>query len=388
MSAWISGSSESLASAAESLSAGASKAASAITSARSSSSSRSTFGIEAVALAAGISLAAGVGITYVALNFEKWTSPKKTKYEVPPEIESSPFHQHVKLAIELTLKAGENMRTYCDEKGTLSEHSHDTNVSFKGKPADFCTKIDVENEHLVMEGIREVFPSHKIIGGETTGRGEIPSLTKYPTWIVDPIDGTTNFASGLPLCCVSVGFCLDGKPLMGVVYAPMTDELYIGVVAYGAYRNGVKILPAKQDTPLKEAVVCFEFGNVRGRKEVSSMIKVVEDIMVHGCRTSRQIGSGVLDLCYVATGRLDVVYAGVTGDGWKPWDLCAGYVIAKEAGCVMESFQQFSDPGEFDLYAQNHICATNKNLLADIRTFVKEEWHELAGNSEEVSSES
>ena len=172
----------------------------------------------------------------------------------------------------------------------------------------------------------------------------------------------TSIHSGLPSCCVSIGFCLDQKPLMGVVYAPMTDELYIGVVGYGAFRNGNKIMPAKKETPLKEAVVCFEFGYVRGRKEVASMVSVVENIMAYGCRATRQIGSGVLDLCYVATGRLDVVYAGVAGDGWKPWDLCAGYVIAREAGCVMESFQQ-SEQGDFDLYSQNHICATNKVLL-------------------------
>mmetsp|Transcript_2350 Transcript_2350/g.5837 ORF Transcript_2350/g.5837 Transcript_2350/m.5837 type:complete len:387 (-) Transcript_2350:447-1607(-) len=383
MPSWISGSTESLASAAETLTAGATKAAEAITASSNRVVAKPTYGKETVALAAAASMALGVGLTYAALNYEKWTKEERSKYDVPPEIASSPFLEHVKLAIELALKAGNNMRSYCDEKGTLAEHSHDLNISYKGKPEDFCTKIDIENEHLVMEGIHTVFPTHNIIGEETTGTGELPTLTKYPTWIIDPIDGTTNFAQGLPMCCVSIGFCLDGKPLMGVVYAPMTDELYVGVVGYGAFRNGSKIMPKKRSTRLKEAVVCFEFGYVRGKKEVSSMVKVVEDIMVHGCRTSRQIGSGVLDLCYVATGRIDVVYAGVAGDGWKPWDLCAGFVIAKEAGCVIESFQQTAQK-DFDLYSKNHICATNKTLLEDIRTFVKDEWHEL-GASEETA---
>mmetsp|Transcript_14216 Transcript_14216/g.18553 ORF Transcript_14216/g.18553 Transcript_14216/m.18553 type:complete len:393 (+) Transcript_14216:54-1232(+) len=376
--------SEALTLAAESFASGASKAvswigtqtASAVNISMSPRSSSSRVARETVAFVAAASLATGAALTYAMLNYEKWLSNKTGKYSIPADIAASPFHEHVRLAIKLALKAGENMRTYCDEKGTFAEHSHDLNVTFKGRPEDFCTKIDVENEHLLMEGIREVFPTHKIIGEEMRGTGGIPPLTKYPTWILDPIDGTINFASGLPMCCVSIGFCLDRKPLMGVVYAPMTDELYIGVVGYGAFRNAVKIMPTKKDTPLREAVVCFEFGYVRGRKEVSTMIGIVEKIMIHGCRTSRQIGSGVLDLCYVATGRLDVVYAGVAGDGWKPWDLCAGYVIASEAGCVMESFQQ-KDSSEFDLYSQNHICATNKGLLEDIRTFVKEEWHEL-----------
>lgn len=344
-----------------------------------------SYSFDTLAIVAAASLAAGVALTYVSLNYEKWVDhhEKKTKDDVPHEIESSPFHEHVRLAIDLAVKAGENMRTYCDEKGTLAEHSHDLNLSFKGsRPEDFCTKIDYENEHLVTEGIRKVFPTHRIIGEEISANGDILSLTKYPTWIVDPVDGTTNFVSGLPLCCVSIGFCLDGKPLMGVVYAPMTDELYVAVVGYGAFRNGTKIIPTKQDTPLKEAVVGFEFGHISDRKEVAAMVGVVENIMVHGCRTSRQVGSNVLDLCYVATGRLDVVYAGVGRDGRKPWDLCAGYVVAKEAGCVIESLKQ-AKPGEFDLYSKNYICATNRNLLDDIRTFVKEEWHELATTNDE-----
>mmetsp|Transcript_6206 Transcript_6206/g.8072 ORF Transcript_6206/g.8072 Transcript_6206/m.8072 type:complete len:335 (+) Transcript_6206:60-1064(+) len=315
------------------------------------------------------SVAAGAAMCFAFLNNRR--NSTQSKKAVPQKIKASPYAKHVELAIELALKAGENMRKYCDEKGTEAELNHDLNLSYKGKPEDFCTVIDVENERMVMDGIESMFPDHKIIGEETTGTGEIPPLTTDPTWIIDPIDGTTNFASGLPMCCVSIGLCTAGKPVMGVVYSPMTEELYIAATGYGAFRNGVKITSERKSTALKDAVVCFEFGYARGRKETSAMVGVVESIMNHGCRASRQIGSGVLDICYVATGRLDVVYAGVAGDGWKPWDFCAGYVIAMESGCVMESFKQ-SEPGEFDLYAKNHICATNRGLLEEIRTFANE----------------
>ena len=209
--------SEPLSLAAQHLSVGASQAASWIGSQTASAVNRqpfsapsapppsasSSYGRETVALIAAGSLALGAGLTYAWLNYEKLfqendatTEPVKSpqKYGIPAEIAASPFREHVELAIGLALQAGDNMRSYCDEKGTYSENTHDLHVSFKGKPEDFCTKIDVENEHLLMEGIRRAFPTHKIIGEETTGTGEIPPLTKYPTWILDPIDGTTNFA--------------------------------------------------------------------------------------------------------------------------------------------------------------------------------------------------
>uniref|UniRef100_A0A7S2YF70 Inositol-1-monophosphatase n=1 Tax=Entomoneis paludosa TaxID=265537 RepID=A0A7S2YF70_9STRA len=316
------------------------------------------------------SVAAGAALCYAALSMSKrTTSPHK--YEIPDAIQASPFKEHVRLAVDLAITAGENMRAYCEEKGTEAELGHDLNVSTKKNPEDFCTKIDVENEKMVMDGILQSFPNHKIIGEETTGTGKIPPLTNDPTWIIDPIDGTTNFASGLPMCCVSIGFCMDGKPVMGVVYAPITGELYIAASGYGAFRNAAKIVQTKKNTPLKEAVICFEFGYARDKKEVSAMVGVVESIMNHGCRASRQVGSGVLDLCYVATGRLDAVYAGVASEGWKPWDYCAGYVIATEAGCVMESLNQLDSQESFDLYSKSHICAQNKGLLEEVRAFAK-----------------
>ena len=99
------------------------------------------------------------------------------------------------------------------------------------------------------------------------------------------------------------------------------------------------------------------------------MVGVVERILNHGCRSTRQLGSGVLDLCYVATGRLDAVYAGVAGEGWKPWDFCAGLVIVEEAGCVIEAIDQ-KKQGPFDMYSKSHICATSQELLEELRKLI------------------
>ena len=260
------------------------------------------------------------------------------------------------------------MHPYCDRRGTTGEQG--LQISTKGQPEDFCTQVDVDNEDLVTKGLAKAFPDHAIIGEESTGTGSIPRLTSSkPTWIIDPIDGTTNFASGLPLTCVSIGLCVDGEPTIAVIYAPMTEEVFLAVKGFGAYRNGVRLAMRTQVPTLEGSVVCFEFGYARDPPAVDKMVGAVRSIMVHGCRTSRQLGSGVLDLCYVASGRLDVVYAGVAGEGWKPWDYCAGVVVAHETGCVTESIDQVE--GEpFDLYSKSVICAGSRDLLRELRSTI------------------
>jgi myo-inositol-1(or 4)-monophosphatase len=175
-------------------------------------------------------------------------------------------------------------------------------------------------------------------------------------------------ANSLPMTCVSIGLCHNRKPILGVVYAPMTDELYVALAGHGAFRNGV-LISQRSSKPLIDSIVCFEFGYARKEAAVRKMVNVVRDILNHGCRTTRSIGSGVLDLCYVATGRIDVVYAGVAGEHWKPWDYCAGYVVATEAGCVVESIQG----PEFDIYSGSIICAVGSSLANEVRKIITTE---------------
>lgn len=288
---------------------------------------------------------------------------KAKKYAVPPALLASAYAKELRVAMALARHAGNNMFRYCDEKGTELEQDHDLGIETKGQAEDFCTKIDVENETLVTQGLLRHFPDHKIIGEEAVGQGVIPPLTKDPTWIIDPIDGTTNFASGLPLTCVSIGLCVNQTPTVGVVYVPMTEELYVAVKGYGAYRNGVR-LSQRSDKQLLDSTVCFEFGYAREPSEVKSMVSAVERIMLHGCRSARSFGSGVLDLLYVATGRLDCVYAGVASEGFKPWDFCAASVVAMETGCVIETIDGAE---EFDLYSTSFICGVGKQLVGELR---------------------
>lgn len=258
------------------------------------------------------------------------------------------------MAVDLALLAGANVSSSTDIEI----------IATKSSKADLCTQVDVENERLVTAGLQRAFGTDiKIIGEETYDSSSVV-LTDEPTFIIDPIDGTTNFTSGLP-CCVSIGLAVKQKPVMGVVYAPQTDEVYVAVQGHGAFCNG-KPLRKHDVAPvsLQDAIVCFELGYVRDETRLSKMLAVLSRLLPLA-RATRQLGSGVLDLCYVAQGRLDAVYAGVAGEGWKPWDYCAGYVIAQETGCVVEAIE-----GDFHLFSESIICATHKELASELRGII------------------
>ncbi len=273
------------------------------------------------------------------------------------------------------------MIRHLDARGTARENSsYDLDVSTKSNSADLATAIDVLNEDHIVREISRIFPAHHVIGEESTGSGTVPPLDPdgERTWIIDPIDGTTNFASGLPLCCVSVGMCAMGEPRMGVVYAPATDELYVAVRGRGAYRNGARLtLPsaAAAARDLSDSVVGFEFGYTQSAGGVDLVARAMARLLCHGVRATRSLGSGVLDLCYVASGRLDVVYAGLADEGWRPWDYCAGLVIANESGCTMTHLvprcAEDVDPitggprrgYEFNLLSRSVICGVSEELV-------------------------
>ena len=267
------------------------------------------------------------------------------------------------------------------KSNTACEDDEDGNADLtltfdqKTNSADFCTQVDVDNERLIAEGIRKAFPDHEIIGEEGVGTGEVPKLKPgNKTWIIDPIDGTTNFSMSLAMTCVSIGLCDEnGKPVMGVIYAPATDDWYVAVSNYGAFCNGKRIIPGKRriKKDLSEAVLCCELGYSRKQEEIDAMLGAMSRILANGCRAIRGFGSGCLDLCYVATGQLDIVYAGIVNEGWKPWDYAAGLVICTESGCVMESIDQ-ETPGEFDLYSKSILCGGSRELVDECRKLLRE----------------
>lgn len=224
------------------------------------------------------------------------------------------------------------------------------------------TETDKNNEKAIIELLQAHFPSHLFIGEESASEsGAIPPLTKAPTWIIDPIDGTTNFVHSFPFSCVSIALAQEGTVVVGIIYDPFKDELFLAGKGLGAYLNG-KRLKTTPTTDLNKAVIIQEFGYERTEAGIKKLLQVTERLLRSNVQALRQLGSGVLDLAYVAAGRVDAVYCGVAGDGWKPWDYAAGSVVALEAGAIMSNLR-----GEdFDIYDKSMVCAANEAIARKI----------------------
>ena len=194
---------------------------------------------------------------------------------------------------------------------------------------DVVTEVDELCERLILEGIRAAHPDDAILAEESgahvshRGRGRAPDAGAERVWIVDPLDGTVNYANGIPLFCVSIALVVRGQPYIGVVYDPVRDELFSGLVGGGARLDGLPIHhPAKDD--LRDCVVSLALPYRGWRRRDRSIRRRV--------RVTRDIGSAALSLAYVANGRFD---AFIQGRGLSLWDVAAAGLVCAEAGATV-----------------------------------------------------
>lgn len=245
-------------------------------------------------------------------------------------------------AVEAAKNAGEIIRKGFSEK---------KNVEHKGQ-VDLVTETDKACEDLIFNHLKNKFPEHKFIGEETSAAFGTSELTDDPTWIVDPLDGTTNFVHGFPFVCVSIGLTIGKVPTVGVVYNPIFDELFTAIRGYGAFLNGTPI-KASSETELVKSLLASEVGTKRDKSTVDATTNRVNSLLFK-VRSLRMSGSCALNLCGVACGRIDLFYE--LGFG-GPWDVAAGAVIVQEAGGLV-----FDPSGEdFDIMSQR-IAASNTHL--------------------------
>ncbi|XP_071920480.1 inositol monophosphatase 3-like isoform X3 [Coffea arabica] len=224
----------------------------------------------------------------------------------------------------------------------------------KAGEVDLVTETDKACEDLIFNHLKQHFPSHKFIGEETTAACGVTELTDEPTWIVDPLDGTTNFVHGFPFVCVSIGLTLGKVPTVGVVYNPIIDELFTGIEGKGAFLNGKPIKVSSQSELVKSPLATGA-GTKRDKLTVDTCTNKINSLLFK-VRSLRMSGSCALNLCGIACGRLDLFYE--LGYG-GPWDVAGGALIVKEAGGVL-----FDPSGaDFDITSQR-IAASNP-LLKD-----------------------
>lgn len=200
------------------------------------------------------------------------------------------------------------------------------NVQTKTTATDMVTEFDRASELLVVEGLQLHRPDDSIIGEE----GASQSGTSGITWYIDPIDGTTNFLYSLPNWAVSIGATDDNGALAGAVYIPALDEMFTAVRGGGAHLNGSRIR-CSTTTDLSQALVCTGFSYSSEQRTLQAQ-RVAR--MIHLIRDIRRFGAAAIDLCYVACGRLDAYFE----ENLQSWDIVAGELIAREAGCRTGNF--------------------------------------------------
>ncbi|MBA5875635.1 MAG: inositol monophosphatase [Nitrospira sp. CR1.2] len=212
---------------------------------------------------------------------------------------------------------------------------------------NLVTDADRQAEDCIVRTILSAHPSHRILAEE---RGQDGSTDSPYQWIIDPLDGTTNFAHGFPFYAVSIGLEYRGECIVGVVLDPVRRELFTGIVGEGAYLNGKRLCVSPIDELGRSLLVTGFAYNIR---------ETADNNLDHFSRISlraqaiRRTGSAALDLCYVASGRFD----GYWEVKLSPWDMAAGIVMVREAGGVVSGFGQ----DRFSLYG-HELVATNGRI--------------------------
>ena len=221
--------------------------------------------------------------------------------------------------------------------------NHSFKISNKEGRNNLVTEADHASEKAILEVIKTNFPGHSILTEET---GNLPQESDYK-WIVDPIDGTINFAHGIPINCVSIGLEFRGEMIMGMVYNPHLKELFFAEKGKGATLNDKPIKVSRETDVMKSCLVTgfpYIYLNIP-----NGPLDIFERLIREGVPV-RRLGSAAIDLCWVACGRFDGFYE----HNLEPWDSAAGSLIVKEAGGKVTDFTG----GEFSVY-QHRILATN-----------------------------
>lgn len=235
--------------------------------------------------------------------------------------------------IEIAKQAGKFLK---ENQGKISE------IIEKGSFTNLVTDIDKRSEKMIVDFIHKNFPTHEILAEEG---GETKSSSEYK-WIVDPLDGTTNFTHGFPIYCVSVGLEYKGKIVAGVVYDPNFDELFVAEKGSGAFLNNSPI-KVTQVSDLRHAMLATGFP-YDVKDDPFNCIEHFNTFLLHA-QAIRRLGSAALDICYVAAGRLD----GFWEVNLHPWDTAAAVLIATEAGGKVTDFRG----GEYSIYDKNILLS-------------------------------
>jgi myo-inositol-1(or 4)-monophosphatase len=251
-------------------------------------------------------------------------------------------------AIDAALAAGRVHRSFFRQN---------PDVQKKG-PIDLVTAADLAAERQFRELIARRFPSHEVLGEEGPA-GDAARATGRCRWIIDPLDGTTNFAHGLAIFCVSIALEVDGRVEIGVVFDPMADELYTAERGLGARLNGQPLAVSREST-LEDSLLCTGFP-YSVRDDPGHQVDVFRAFLGRA-RAVRRLGSAALDLCYVAAGRFEAFWE----LNLHPWDMAAAALIVTEAGGRVSRY----DASPLDLFG-GQLVASNGHVHNEILDVIR-----------------
>ncbi len=256
--------------------------------------------------------------------------------------------------------------TFLPEIRQIAQAAGDLLMSYFGKVAieykgevDLVTKADRESEQLVVNAIKQRWPGHDVIGEEGTN---IRQGGEYK-WYVDPLDGTTNFAHGYPVFCVSIALEKKGERIAGVVYDPTRREMFAAEKGSGTELNGRKVEVSKT-AQLSECIVATGFPSQKRHKNPNIHFYHQITMKTHGVRRA---GSAAMDLAYVACGRFD----GYWELNLNPWDTAAGVLLVQEAGGIVTDFWN----APFDIASREVLAgnaAIHPALMAEIQKVMQQ----------------
>ena len=243
-------------------------------------------------------------------------------------------------ATDLARQAGALLRDAVDRPRELH---------FKSR-ADLVTDVDLASERLLVAALREKYPDHAILAEEG---GAIDGSTRF-TWLIDPLDGTTNYAHGYPVFSVTLALLDDGEVELGVVYDPLREECFTAQRGVGAWRNGQQ-LRVSATSELRGALLSTGFPYHRFGGVDTNLPQF--NTLIMRCQGTVRSGSAALDFAYVASGRSD----GHWELGLKPWDSAAGALLVREAGGQVTNWTG----GHYDPW-DNHVLATNGRVHDEV----------------------
>lgn len=251
------------------------------------------------------------------------------------------------IAIHAALKAGEILRRGF---GTSFE------ISVKSGKQNFVTEYDKESEACIISIIKDKFPSHSFLAEES---GLSQQVKEDILWIIDPLDGTTNFIRHIPIMTISIAAYQGESGLCGVIYQPFTQELFIAERGRGAYLNGTR-LAVSQTKLIEDSMIVASLPYDIHSIPILNIERLLQ-ISQKGA-TLRNFGSAALALAYVAAGKVDAFWM----YNLHPWDLAAGQLLIEEAGGILTRYNKQDSP----LHSPSNILATNQALHSVLKDYL------------------